>query len=187
MSIEELELVEELEQLEQEEQKVVSGLHGVIGTRLVRILGNYVEDNSLGYVVGDNVDFDIPGLGTKTKKPDGAYFNATKSPYVDDVLPFAPDLAIEVFSQTDGWKNTLKKARLYLKAGTKLVWIIDPYTKSVLVFRPNEEIPARVSGDTELSGEGAVLPDFKLKLSKLFEGVVIEDLLEETTQVSDGQ
>ena len=44
---------------EQELEKVASGLHGVIGSRLNRHLGNYVDDKQLGHVVDSSTTFEV--------------------------------------------------------------------------------------------------------------------------------
>ncbi|MGH7588484.1 MAG: Uma2 family endonuclease, partial [Gemmatimonadota bacterium] len=56
----------------------------------------------------------------------------------------------------------------YLDAGTGVVWVVDPGSRSVTVYRSRDHV-RWVTGDEELDGE-PVLPGFRLKLSELFEG-----------------
>jgi len=41
-------------------------------------------------------------------------------------IPFAPDLAVEVASPTQRTHELAAKATLYLRGGTRLVWIVWP-------------------------------------------------------------
>jgi Uma2 family endonuclease len=59
----------------------------------------------------------------------------------------APDATFELLSQSDRPRTTLKKALTYLRAGVRLVVLIDPYRRTVHVGR---------SGDTELRDLGCV-------------------------------
>ena len=58
------------------------------------------------------------------------------------------------------------KVAEYLAAGVRLIWVVNPKTKSVHVYRPGNEV-LRLSGDDELTG-AEVLPEFVLKVSELF-------------------
>jgi Uma2 family endonuclease len=48
-----------------------------------------------------------------------------------------------------------------------VVWIADPYTESVTVYRPNAE-PVMYTRSQQLPG-GKELPGFKCQVSELFE------------------
>ena len=40
--------------------------------------------------------------------------------------PIPPDLVVEIISPTDRQYDVTEKAFAYLKAGTRLVWVIEP-------------------------------------------------------------
>lgn len=52
----------------------------------------------------------------------------------------APDLAIEIVSRDDRWTDLFEKAALYLENGSRVVWIVDPYQKGVMVVAQKERI-----------------------------------------------
>jgi Uma2 family endonuclease len=54
-----------------------------------------------------------------------------------------------------------------MAAGVPLVWILDPYHRTVTVYRPGRE-PEFANALQELSGEPH-LPGFKVPVSRLFE------------------
>jgi Uma2 family endonuclease len=78
----------------------------------------------------------------------------------------APDFAIEVLSSTDRFAEVSRKVYQYLQAGTRLVWVVDPDARSVVIFRPGQA-PEIVGPDGTLGGE-EVLPGFTLALAEFW-------------------
>ena len=54
----------------------------------------------------------------------------------------------------------------YFSAGTRLVWVIEPATRTVYVYRSPRDVQA-LGEDDELSGED-VLPGFRYAVKRLF-------------------
>jgi Uma2 family endonuclease len=79
--------------------------------------------------------------------------------------PFAPDLAVEVVSPHDRFDEVLTKVQEYLKAGTRLVRVLHPRTKTVMAYRANATVQL-LQGQEELSGE-EVLPGFRCPMGEL--------------------
>jgi len=50
----------------------------------------------------------------------------------------APDLAIEILSRDDSRNELFEKAKLYFEKGSRMVWMIDPHQKGVMVITPND-------------------------------------------------
>ena len=85
-------------------------------------------------------------------------------------LPFMPDLAVEVWSPSNRTSEMRRKTDIYLREGTKLVWLVWPRNREVEVCRLHAdgkiESHAMGLGET-LSGE-SVLPGFELPIAKIF-------------------
>ena len=79
----------------------------------------------------------------------------------------APDLAIEVVSPTDKAGELAVKTADYLAAGTQQVWIVEPNTRTVAVYRPGGA--ARVYGADDTLDGGDLLPDLALPVGDLFD------------------
>ncbi|MDE0087192.1 MAG: Uma2 family endonuclease [Candidatus Poribacteria bacterium] len=79
----------------------------------------------------------------------------------------APDLAIEVVSPADLHYDVTEKALAYLKAGTRLVWVIEPVMKTAMVYRSETDITSLNYKDT-LTGED-VVEGFSCPVVELFE------------------
>ena len=55
----------------------------------------------------------------------------------------------------------------YLGIGVRLVWVVNPKTHSVHIYRPSSDVRRIVESDT-LEGED-VLPGFSVPVKELFE------------------
>jgi Uma2 family endonuclease len=77
-----------------------------------------------------------------------------------------PDLAVEIRSPSQSWKDMMDKVLEYLNMGVRLVWVIDPKVKRVTVFTQDRE-PQTLAEENELDG-GEVLPGFRCQVSDLF-------------------
>lgn len=69
-----------------------------------------------------------------------------------------PDLAVEVMSPDDRISDVLMKVRFYLENGVRLVWLIDPATRTVTAWSSWGE--ARVLTEQDVVDGGEVLPGF---------------------------
>jgi Uma2 family endonuclease len=169
-------LVEETAEIHQQaqQQQESGSLPGFVGGKLVQLLLEYVEPRGLGWVFGAQTDFRWPGL-ENPKRPDVAFVAADHLEFPDlDAVPVAPDLAVEVVSKSDSAYEVAAKALEYLAAGTSLVWIINPATRIIEVYRTGDTVPSQVmQAQGELDGS-SVLPDFKLKIATIFERIPLD-------------
>lgn len=87
-----------------------------------------------------------------------------------NAFPVAPDLAVEVISDSETAKSVRQKVHDYLEAGTQVVWTVYPEDKLVEVHRLNDAGTLLTDtyrvGDT-LTG-GNVLPDFAVAIQAIF-------------------
>ncbi len=84
-------------------------------------------------------------------------------------LEVAPDLAIEVLSPHDVWKDVLEKITEHFEAGVREVWVVDPEDRTVQVFRPDAK-PRKLSASDVLESPD-VLPGFACSVAPFFEGI----------------
>jgi len=81
-----------------------------------------------------------------------------------------PDLAVEIQSPSDRLVELRRKAAVYLRHGTEIVWLVLPKRAGVEVWRLGDNgIPASefIARGGSLTGE-PVLPGFALELQRLF-------------------
>jgi Uma2 family endonuclease len=80
-------------------------------------------------------------------------------------VPFPPDLVIEVMSPSNRVIEMERKAALYLRGGTRLIWVVRPQTRTVTVYSPGGTQLLEI-GDT--LGGGDVLPGFAMPVADVF-------------------
>jgi Uma2 family endonuclease len=140
--------------------------HGRISKRLDKVLTNYVDEKNLGLVYGPTGFRLAPRT---VRAPDLAFVQTERvPPETDGAVEVPPDLAVEVISPNDKWSEIVAKVREYQTAGVGLIWLIDPYTPSVMIYHQNDVLHTIVGIEAELSGE-EVVPGFKIAVNKLFE------------------
>ena len=80
----------------------------------------------------------------------------------------APDLAVEVRSPSQfGIRRWTPRLNGYLAAGTRLVWIVDPDSRTVTVYRPDRS-PVELASEGYLDGYD-VLPGFRVAVAAIFD------------------
>jgi len=81
-------------------------------------------------------------------------------------LEGAPDVAVEVLSDSQTFSEMTKKALEYLAGGSKMVWLVDPEPRRVVIFTPPDHV--HILGPEETLEGGDVLPGFSCKVEEMF-------------------
>ena len=143
--------------------------HGSLTSRLHRRLADYVEDRQLGVICAAETGFQLEQNPDTVRAPDISFVSKARVPSTgipEGYWPFAPDLAVEVVSPGDRYDEVLAKVMAFLAAGTQIVWVVDPKTRTVSVHRSGQQVQLLCEGDA-LSAE-PLLPDFSCDVSDLF-------------------
>lgn len=141
--------------------------HGWIGAKALRLVGNYAEANALGDVFNADTGFRLESDPDTVRAPDVGFISRERRPPRSrGYLSVAPDLAIEVVSPNDSASDVHEKVAEYLAAGSRLVWVIYPRTRTVVIHRANGTIEERRVGQS-LDGED-VVPGFSCAVAELF-------------------
>ena len=139
--------------------------HGDISADLFWFLSLHVRENQLGRVYMPDTGFRV---GERVLMPDIAFVATDRLPADrSKAFPIPPDLAVEVVSPTDILHRVEEKAFAYLEAGTQLVWVLKPLSKTVTVYRSEADITLLTRNDT-LTGE-EVIKGFSCQVAELFE------------------
>jgi Uma2 family endonuclease len=83
----------------------------------------------------------------------------------DKRTELAPDLAVEVISPGDRPGGMLEKVADWLKAGTRLVWVVDLQRRQVQVYRADGTQALLSDADT-LDGE-EIVPGFEIEITAI--------------------
>jgi Uma2 family endonuclease len=135
---------------------------------LARLLGNFVSQHKLGTVAGPDGTMRLaPGL---VRIPEVAFIPWDRFPNrqipAEPITAVVPDLAVEVLSVSNTRQEMERKRQDYFAAGTRLVWEVDPETRTVAVYTAPHQ-PTVLREDQTIDG-GMVLPGFSLPLRQLF-------------------
>lgn len=149
--------------------------HSMYAQRLGTYLDTFVGIRHLGRTGGDMTAFKLeqdPDGGIKgALVPDVFYVSFDRLPPDADIaiLPqFAPDLAVEVISESETHMQVLNKTRSYLDHGAAQVWHVIPVLRQVHVFTPADRAGAILSDADTLSG-GDLLPGFAIPVRAIFD------------------
>jgi Uma2 family endonuclease len=137
------------------------------GGRIHTKLANHVEPSGMGWAFPADAGFILFDDRAVVRSPDAAFVRLDRLPTLPDgFIPLAPDFAVEVLSPSDRRADALAKVAMYLQAGVKLVWLVDPERRAVTVFRPDETIAVLHDGETLDAGD--VVPGFSIGVSEMF-------------------
>ena len=145
-----------------------SELHRTLANEIGRLLGNYVVEHNLGRV-GIEVGFHPPGNRKSVLLPDVSFTSKARMAQqpLSTYVPYMPDLAIEIVSPSQSLAQVRRKAEVYLRHGTSLVWLIDPQAKYAEVWRQDRAERETIASDGALNGDD-ILPGFRLPLRQVF-------------------
>lgn len=145
--------------------------HSEVGGALYVALRSFVQARRLGTVTMPETGFVISTFGEPETvlAPDLAFIDRSRAP-ASSFAGFphlAPDLVVEIASPSQHRPELAAKARLWLTAGTRLVWVVWPRDRQVEVWEAGATEPLVV--EIELEGSD-VLPGFRYPLRELFPG-----------------
>lgn len=144
-------------------------LHGRLASQIGYLLAEYVEAEKSGVVCGADTGFILARGPDTVRAPDASFVARERIPAEGPPVtywPFAPDLAVEVVSPSDRIGELEEKMAQYFAAGTRLVWVVHPRTRTVHVYGSLAEVQVLGVSD-ELAGD-PVLPGFRCPLRRLF-------------------
>ncbi len=144
--------------------------HGRIANAIAFALTAYVKDRNLGEVASAETGFVIGRDPDTVRAPDVSFVSGERLIGIGELsgfLEISPDLAVEVVSPSDSAGVVHAKAEGWLEAGTRLVWVIYPDSKSVVVYRTEGRAQVLHEGDT-LNG-APVFDSFVMSVREIFE------------------
>lgn len=143
--------------------------HGEVCVNICALLVTYKKSLGRGCVVCNDTGI-ITETAPDTVRGVDIAFLANPSGHrgePDRYITEPPDLAVEVRSEGQPWKNLLAKVHEYLHMGARMVWVVDFTTSRLTVFQPDCE-PATFAAENEFDG-GDVLPGLHFKVAEIFE------------------
>jgi Uma2 family endonuclease len=140
-----------------------------IAALFITFVGMHVIPQKLGVMVGADGGFAVFSGQETVRVPDAAFVSTERLPLPDQRHGFwqlAPDIAIEVVSPSDRMRDVVAKALMWLEAGSRLVWVVHPSTRSITVYESGRD--PWTLGEHDILTGGNVLPDFQMPVHEIF-------------------
>lgn len=146
--------------------------HARTEARVVHLLESWLEKQSQerGAVLSGESGFRLQSEPATIVGIDVAYISAETVSRLGDeakLVDQPPVLAVEILSPSNDVESIHEKIRLYLESGVKLVWIVDPEFRTVVVHQSGAQ-PTMFNAEQEITAE-PFLPGFRAQIVKFFE------------------
>lgn len=151
--------------------------HGNTTDNLVWVLNQHIRPGQLGKTYFETpyvLSYDSQWV-KGSRIPDVMFFTADRlatyqagdPDWQNKPLILVPDLAVEIISPNDKFTEVNAKVKLYLDDGVKMIWLIDPQLREVIVYILNSHQNTILTVADRLTG-GDVLPGFEIAVADLF-------------------
>lgn len=142
--------------------------HQIISGRIEFELMKFVKEKKLGEVIDAPIDVYLSE--TETYQPDIIFISNERLNIIGDKkIEAAPDLVIEILSESTAYYDLRHKKRVYEKSEVLEYWIVDPMEKSI-------EIYENVNGEFKIFSQAIekgkviskILDGFEVELERVF-------------------
>lgn len=143
--------------------------HGRVAATVGVLLGMHVRATGAGVTLGAETGFVLARDPDTVRAPDAAFVSRERTEAVGRTMkywPGAPNLAVEVVSPDDSFREVEEKALDWLAAGTVAVLVLDPERRTATVYRAPGGAQVHTVADT-LDLTDAV-PGWRVAVAELF-------------------
>ena len=144
--------------------------HGALAALVTGFLIVHVRAQKLGKVYAAETGFKLASNPDTVRAADAAFISQRRldeAGPVQGYWPGAPDLAVEVISPNDLYTEVSDKVAEWLKAGSKMVVVVNPRNQQVVVHLSPTDV--KVLGVDDTLGGGEVVPGWQLPIKELFD------------------
>jgi len=143
-------------------------IHQRISRKIEVELDEFVTDNDLGEIFDAPCDVYLDD--ENVVQPDILFISKERLNIIGDKnIQGAPDLVIEILSESTASRDLIQKKMLYAKFGVKEFWIVSPVEKTINIFILRDkayELYKTYEEDGVL--ESPMLKGFKMELKGIF-------------------
>lgn len=142
--------------------------HQWVAKNFVYDLERFVRQNKAGKVFG--APCDVLLNNENVLEPDVLFISTERLSIIGEKnIQGAPDLIVEVLSESTAYRDLVKKKRLYAEFAVKEYWIVDPNERTVDVYRLSRKdfVQAKRYSENDIL-ESPLLPGLKISLTEVF-------------------
>jgi Uma2 family endonuclease len=143
--------------------------HGTYAARVAKPLMVHVSNNNLGNVPIAEAGYLLETEPDLVRVPDLSFVSRERDEAASPVtgfFPGPPDLAVEVISPNDRYTEVAEKVEDWLKAGARMVIVVDSRRRAVGIHLPGAE-PITLTEQGTLDG-GDVVPGWRMPVADIF-------------------
>jgi Uma2 family endonuclease len=150
-------------------EKPMGYYESILATILIQWLRNFLDQHDLGITLAPDGTLRLgPGL---VRAADISFISWERFPNrelpAEPIPDLAPDLAVEILSESNTEAEMERKLHEYFAAGAQLAWYADPVSQTVRVYTSPTDV-CLLNEEDMLDG-GAVLPGFQISIRDWFE------------------
>ena len=82
------------------------------------------------------------------------------------IMEVIPDLVVEILSKSDTIEEVSDKIDDWLGAGVKMLWVVDPFRRTVTIYQPGHD-PVFLGERATLEGD-PIVPGFRCSVAEIF-------------------
>ena len=142
--------------------------HQRISRKIEFLLEKFVTENELGEIF--DAPYDVYFDDENVVQPDILFISKDRLNIIGDKnLQGAPDLVIEILSESNAYRDLIQKKKLYARHGVKEYWIVVPGEKTIDIHILKEktyQLYKTLGQDDTL--ESQILKGFKMELKAIF-------------------
>lgn len=143
--------------------------HGEVVTTIAFLLKLYAREHPGWSVSTADPGVKLGRAPDRLRGPDVGMVRAERVPTgkgAEGWLEGAPDVAVEVVGDAQTISEMTQKALEYLGAGARMVWLVDPEPRRVVLFTPPDRV--RILGSDDVLDGADVLPGFACTVAEMF-------------------
>ena len=143
--------------------------HGEVEINLGTLLNVHVRTDGLGRVSCGEVLYVVRRNPDRVRAADIAFIRQDRVPSLEarqHIMEVIPDLVVEILSKHDTVEEISKKIDDWLGAGVQMLWIVDPFRRTVTIYQPERD-PLLLGEHGTLEGD-PVIPGFRCPVAEIF-------------------
>jgi Uma2 family endonuclease len=138
--------------------------HARVAAQIIGSLIRHVKSHQLGAVYASEAGFRISRNPDTVRAPDAAFVRAERAVDTPGFFEGPPDAAFEVVSPNDSYTEVDEKTVEWLRAGVRVVIIVDPRTRNINVHRATGAMHVADALTIE-----DVVPGWSMSLAEVFD------------------
>jgi Uma2 family endonuclease len=141
--------------------------HGYVEVEIASVLRNFVKQHKLGRVYSGDTGFRLNDLTVRA--PDVAFVRRERVESLrgQGFARGSPDLAVEIYSASQSFRQLMRKVRQYLAAGCQVVLVVSREVQEIDVF--NADGSEHTLKGNDILEIPELLPGFSIGVGDLFE------------------